>query len=264
MSFMKFQCEGFTSYNLIECEVCTDCYGEDCEIDGLLYHPKTIDELGNEFNNRDEFSRSSCDCCGSTLGGERYTMVALDEGDKGETKFKWRLSAPGYMDCTDWSVADDIFEAIRDCLGMYGDSFDEDDFRDLGSYVTGFDDFLDGYVLGLCFTAQFEDGESSFGEPGCDIADCVDIDEIWERISEDERVTILADCIGFVSDCGELLEPLAMHDAGSDFHLTRNRHGAGFWDGDWGDIGDELTELARPYGTREMMVSLDGSIGFHS
>ena len=30
-----------------------------------------------------------------------------------------------------------------------------------------------------------------------------------------------------------------------DFWLTRNGHGCGFWDGDYGDIGDEITELVR-------------------
>lgn len=30
---------------------------------------------------------------------------------------------------------------------------------------------------------------------------------------------------------------------GHDLWLTRNGHGAGFWDGDYGDYGDEITEL---------------------
>lgn len=36
---------------------------------------------------------------------------------------------------------------------------------------------------------------------------------------------------------------------GHDFWLTRNGHGAGFWDGDWGEEnGKVLTELARSFG----------------
>ena len=39
---------------------------------------------------------------------------------------------------------------------------------------------------------------------------------------------------------GNDLTYLAPHD----FYLTRNRHGAGFWDGDWEDnIGQKLTEI---------------------
>ena len=32
-----------------------------------------------------------------------------------------------------------------------------------------------------------------------------------------------------------------------DFFLTRNGHGAGFWDGDY-EKGDELTEIAKSFG----------------
>lgn len=34
---------------------------------------------------------------------------------------------------------------------------------------------------------------------------------------------------------------------GSDLYLTAVGHGAGFWDGDWGPIGDDLTELTKRY-----------------
>jgi len=33
--------------------------------------------------------------------------------------------------------------------------------------------------------------------------------------------------------------------AGHDFWLTRNGHGAGFWDGDWPETGDALTEASK-------------------
>jgi len=32
---------------------------------------------------------------------------------------------------------------------------------------------------------------------------------------------------------------------GSDLYLTAAGHGAGFWDGDWNPIGDELTEIVK-------------------
>ena len=39
-----------------------------------------------------------------------------------------------------------------------------------------------------------------------------------------------------------------MRSAGHDFWLTRNRHGAGFWDRGAGEAGKRLTEMSRPYG----------------
>jgi len=45
-----------------------------------------------------------------------------------------------------------------------------------------------------------------------------------------------------------------VRDFASDFWLTRNGHGAGFWDGGW-DHGDELAEIAHSFG--ECSVSFD-------
>jgi hypothetical protein len=37
--------------------------------------------------------------------------------------------------------------------------------------------------------------------------------------------------------------------AGHDFWLTRNGHGAGFWDRDLGEIGERLTKASEAYGS---------------
>jgi len=45
--------------------------------------------------------------------------------------------------------------------------------------------------------------------------------------------------------------------AGHDFWLTRNGHGAGFWDGDWQpqSLGDELTRASKKFGEYNLYVS---------
>lgn len=48
--------------------------------------------------------------------------------------------------------------------------------------------------------------------------------------------------------------------AGHDFLLTRNHHGAGFWDRGLGDVGDRLTEACRPYGEVYWYVGDDGTV----
>ncbi len=49
--------------------------------------------------------------------------------------------------------------------------------------------------------------------------------------------------------------------AGHDFWLTRNGHGAGFWDGGWPKIaGDRLTDLAHTFGEYPLYVGDDGKI----
>lgn len=51
---------------------------------------------------------------------------------------------------------------------------------------------------------------------------------------------------------------------GHDFWLTRNGHGAGFWDGDYdGDeenLGDNLTELSKAFGEQNVMIDDDGQL----
>lgn len=49
--------------------------------------------------------------------------------------------------------------------------------------------------------------------------------------------------------------------AGHDFWLTRNSHGAGFWDGDWpDDVGDRLTAASHAFGEFDLYVGDDGLI----
>lgn len=51
--------------------------------------------------------------------------------------------------------------------------------------------------------------------------------------------------------------------AGHDFWLTRNRHGAGFWDGDWNDgAGDRMTATAHDFGEVYVYVGDDGRLYF--
>lgn len=54
--------------------------------------------------------------------------------------------------------------------------------------------------------------------------------------------------------------PYTAERAGHDFWLTRNHHGAGFWDRDLGPIGDALTDAAHEYGETEMYRGDDGLI----
>ena len=48
--------------------------------------------------------------------------------------------------------------------------------------------------------------------------------------------------------------------AGHDFWLTRNRHGAGFWDRGLGKIGDKLAESARVFGGVYLYADDNGRI----
>jgi hypothetical protein len=88
---------------------------------------------------------------------------------------------------------------------------------------------------------------------------------------------MIADCQDFQTSFGELIVDDPSR-AGHDFWLTRNGHGAGFWDGDWDSplpegcplvddcdkpydsVGDYLTDMSRPYGEVNLCVGDDGKI----
>lgn len=71
-----------------------------------------------------------------------------------------------------------------------------------------------------------------------------------EDIHANAVTQALADCTKFVDKAGDLLNELTEEQIGHDFWLSRNGHGAGFFDRDLGEIGDKLQELARKFGEK--------------
>ncbi len=55
-------------------------------------------------------------------------------------------------------------------------------------------------------------------------------------------------------------ESLSEEQFGHDFWLTRNRHGAGFWDRGLGDLGKKLTEWAHSYGSSDVYLGDSGKV----
>jgi hypothetical protein len=54
---------------------------------------------------------------------------------------------------------------------------------------------------------------------------------------------------------------LGAEQAGYDFWLTRNGHGAGFWDGDWPEpAATYLTKESKKFGTANLYLGDDGLI----
>lgn len=79
-------------------------------------------------------------------------------------------------------------------------------------------------------------------------------------IAPETLARMVEDCKAFQRDnAGDIAgDP---ERAGHDFWLTRNGHGAGFWDGDWpGEAGERLTAASHAYGSHELYVGDDGLI----
>lgn len=95
------------------------------------------------------------------------------------------------------------------------------------------------------------------------------LDSLDASLSAEARAQMEADCAAFYTDCRPIWDGLTAYtltgtvddaQAGHDFWLTRNRHGAGFWDRGLGDAGEELTRRARAYGEADLYVSDAGVV----
>ena len=103
--------------------------------------------------------------------------------------------------------------------------------------------FVAGFFDALYFT---DTGDTD--QPPCDA-----------ELSPELVKRLTADCHKFWGMHSELIQGLP-ENAGHDFWLTRNGHGAGFWDGDWKEHGDTLTQSAQAFEPVETYMGDDGMI----
>jgi hypothetical protein len=110
-----------------------------------------------------------------------------------------------------------------------------------------FDEFTKAYLETALWSSSDDDDKPLDEYNSTDIAD--------ETINE-----MIKDCEKFQSEnCEDISSDLSR--AGHDFWLTRNHHGAGFWDGDWEiEIGKKLTKASETYGEFTLYVGDDGKI----
>lgn len=122
------------------------------------------------------------------------------------------------------------------------------------------DEFIRQYVQTMLWTEgprTDENDDSNFLDAGFDEDD----------LSEELRIEIGTELRAFLSTYGDLIEECrhqkdwyTMGQAGHDFALTRNHHGAGFWDRGLGSAGDALTEASHHHGEAYFYLGDDGKI----
>jgi hypothetical protein len=90
------------------------------------------------------------------------------------------------------------------------------------------------------------------------------------ELAESTIQRFIADCEKFETESDPIINSVTEYHAASllsrqpiahDFWLTRNRHGAGFWDGDYPEpIATQLTDLAHSFGECDLYIGDDGKI----
>lgn len=127
-------------------------------------------------------------------------------------------------------------------------------------------------ALGALLWSESDIGEDGNGipflddAPGTRYASGADVpcEEFeWDESGLEE---FARDCDSFYSEVIEagLSDVLRADQFASDFVLTRNGHGAGFWDRGLGADGYKLTRMAKPYSTVGLYRGEDGKLYFHN
>ena len=117
------------------------------------------------------------------------------------------------------------------------------------------DVMLDGYIETALWSSLDDDNNS------------MDDNHSRDNLDPESDKEMRADCQKFLEDAVDLLEKIPDLDyslVGHEFWLTRNHHGAGFWDSPerWGgrDNADALTDLANKMGERYLYVGDDETV----
>lgn len=103
------------------------------------------------------------------------------------------------------------------------------------------DKFTRGYLEAALWTSDPDPGSGQWGEH-----------DRWmiENIDDASIARAIEVCTDFQAANAADLAATGADDTrnGLDFWLTRNGHGAGFWDRGYGDVGERLTSAAHVYG----------------
>ena len=109
------------------------------------------------------------------------------------------------------------------------------------------DSFFQAYVTCALWSSSGDDGEP--------------LDANYNDIAPEALSKMKADCDRFQSENADDLSNLDLSQAGHDFWLTRNHHGAGFWDrGHDKQLGERLTAASHKFGESDLYVGDDGKV----
>lgn len=125
-------------------------------------------------------------------------------------------------------------------------------------------DPLDDFTLAYIEAALWSSNDESTKDGGDPLDDNYSADDLTPATLS----AIQADCLKFQASNAEDIKAGPIREncspdeqAGHDFWLTRNGHGAGFWDGDWPEpAASRLTASSKSFGTVDLCVGDDGRI----
>jgi hypothetical protein len=113
-------------------------------------------------------------------------------------------------------------------------------------------DMVNGYLYCALWADLHDDEGNSIDDK--DITDCTD-DMIEQAIKDCENFKELA-----MDLIPSYIEKFDESQMGHDFWLTRNGHGAGFWDRGLEQLGKDLTNVAKTFSTCDIWLNDGGKV----
>lgn len=113
-------------------------------------------------------------------------------------------------------------------------------------------EFVDAYLTAALWSSTSEDQEP------------LDVKYTIEDFTQEAIDQAVQDSNDFIRSNRLILKQASPSQAqhGHDFWLTRNRHGVGFWDRGYGEIGKRLSDAAKAFGEVNAYAGEDGKVRF--
>ena len=113
--------------------------------------------------------------------------------------------------------------------------------------------------LHAAFQCETDESHPNGGDP-------IDDNYVLDDLDEDARKEAESDVASFCDTYDVALlaweNGISAEDIGTNFYLSRNGHGTGFWDRGWSEAGDTLHRLAKYHGTYGLDVH-EGKVYHH-
>lgn len=133
---------------------------------------------------------------------------------------------------------------------------------EIARFIATREEFIRAYITTSTWATNDESDPETGGEP---------LDDTYtdgaDDFADEAIVSIVQECLMFMEENHDDLNCDGVNygpdfgqagRAGHDFFLTRNGHGAGFWDGDWPkEEGERLTEASRKFGESQPYIGDD-------
>jgi hypothetical protein len=167
----------------------------------------------------------------------------------------------GWLTSYEWTIddvhkGDPLFDAALEASKEeYEEQYNEQAPNKRGAHRRNarLNAFQRGFLTAALWSSTDESDDSG-GEP-------LDKNYSIEDIAPETLASLLKDCDDFCEENAELLARAGDDEQnGHDFWLTRNGHGAGFWDRGYGAVGDKLSDACKRYGSVDLYVGDDGMI----